>query len=935
MPTNITLPKEPWRCEAEEVLASLAVSPDKGLAATEIETRRDAFGPNRLRQARRQSAWRILIEQFKSLVVILLAAAAVVSFAFGEWIDGSAILVVVLINAAIGFFTELRAVRSMEALREMGSVDATVRRDGRVQQVPAEALTPGDIVLLEGGDVITADLRLIEASKLQTNESTLTGESMPVGKQTAPVDADAPLAERADMVYKGTGVTRGSGAGVVVATGMETELGQISSLVEEAEEEQTPLEKRLDQLARKLIWVTLGIAAFVAVAGILRGREVLLMIETSIALAVAAIPEGLPIVATIALARGMRRMAKRNALVNRLAAVETLGGTSIICTDKTGTLTENRMTATQYRLADGRVDVSIDVSGHGLDQKGEFTQDGHEIELNGDVNERTDGQDLLRRNLEIGVFCNNASLPNNGESSGQSDGPSGGDTDKGDTEEANKQANEDAIGDPVEVALLIAGAKAGLRRVNLLAEAPEAREVAFDPAVKMMATFHEQGERYRVAVKGAPEAVLEHCARLWEEGEERALTDEERQQWQDRNANMAESGLRVLALAEKSVDDVDADPYAELTLLGLVGLLDPPRETVREAIDICKRAGVRVVMVTGDQAATARNVAIAVGLVDEGDAAVIQGRTLTQNNSDAEDERRRIRDAAVLARVSPEQKLNLIQLYQDDGAIVAMTGDGVNDAPALKKADIGIAMGKRGTQVAREAADMVLTDDSFATIVAAIEQGRAIFDNIRKFVLYLLSCNISEIMTVGLASLFSIPLPILPLQILFLNLVTDVFPALALGVGEGDDEAMQRPPRDPSEAIVTRRHWMIIGGYGALITAAVLASLSIALWGLDMERQEAVTISFLTLAFAQLWHVFNMRDAHSGFLRNEITRNLYVWGALALCVVLLLFAVYLPVVASVLSITPPSLAGWALVLGLSLVPLVVGQMLKPLGIGIS
>jgi Ca2+-transporting ATPase len=884
----------------------LDVSVDQGLSATEVKERRERYGRNRLRDTETRSAWDILIEQFKSVIVALLATAAVLSFAFGEVIEGVAIAVVILINAAIGFVTELRAVRSMEALQELSQVSAKVRRDGQVKEIPAEEIVPGDVVLVDGGDIVTADLRLFEASKLQANESALTGESTPVGKQTDPVEEDVPLAERASMLFKGTAVTRGAGKGVVVATGMDTELGHISSLVEEAEEEITPLEKRLSQLGHRLIWVTLGVAALVAVAGVVAGRELLLMIRSAIALAVASVPEGLPIVATVALARGMWRMARRNAVVNRLSAVETLGSTNVILTDKTGTLTENRMTVTHLALPSADDTASqIDVSGEGLKIEGRFSRGDHQVD--------PDEDEILRRALEVGVLCNNASL-----------------TDDDEDDELS------AVGEPTEIALLVAGAKADIRREKLIEAMPEVREVAFDPEIKMMATFHERragNDGYRVAVKGALEPVIEASTHVLTAEGKRELTDDERQAWIERNHEMAEQGLRVIAMATKTVDSSEADPYDDLTFLSLDALLDPPRSEVRDAIKAAQGAGVQVVMITGDQSATARNVAQAVGLVDDESAAefsaeVVYGGDLQDIKGMSQDELERLLRAPIFARVSPEQKLDLIAAHQESGAIVAMTGDGVNDAPALKKADIGVAMGQRGTQVAKDAADMVLKDDAFSTIVAAIEQGRAIFNNIRKFVLYLLSCNVGEIMIVGLASLVNAPLPILPLQILFLNLVTDVFPALALGVGEGDPHLMERPPRDPDEPILTRQHWLSIVGYSAVITAAVLGALALAMLWLGMEQSKAVTVSFLTLAFAQLWHVFNMRDRDSGFIRNDITQNRWVWGALALCSGLLLLAVYVPGLADLMQVRNPGAEGWGLILGMSFVPWAVGQILK-------
>jgi len=878
---------KPWARPWEDILQELSVSMDEGLSQDEARRRRRRHGPNRLRETKRKSAWLIFARQFESLIVLLLSLAASLSFIFGEVVEGLAILAVILVNAAIGFGTELKAIRSMEALRRLGAVRSRVRRAGELREVVAAELVPGDIVVLEGGDIVTADLRLIVASKLQTDESALTGESLPVGKKLEPLDENVPLAERENMLFKGTAVTRGSAEAVVVATGMHTELGQISTLVEEAKEESTPLEKRLDQLGHRLIGVTLALAVLVATGGILAGKQIFLMIETSIALAVAAIPEGLPIVATIALARGMRRMARRNALVNRLSAVETLGATNLICTDKTGTLTENLMTVTRFAQDGGEVEVVEGTEENDLS----FKKDGEFIDPIRDK--------VLREMLEIGTLCNNASL-------------------KG----------ERGVGDPLEVALLLAGAKAGLDRNQLVEKTPEIREEAFDSDLKMMATFHREDRGCRVAVKGAPEPVLEACAFMQTDGGQREMSDQDRQVWEVRNDQMAEEGLRVLALATKRVGAVDAKPYQDLIFLGLVGMQDPPREDIRQAIEECHRAGVRVVMVTGDQPVTARNIALAVGLVDAAEPEVVHGRDLKSPAELSAEERNRVLSASIFARVSPKQKLDLIEIHQKNGAIVAMTGDGVNDAPALKKADIGVAMGMRGTQVAREAADMVLKDDAFSTIVAAVRQGRVIFNNIRKFVLYLISCNVSEIMAVSLASIANAPLPILPLQILFLNLVTDVFPALALGVGEGDPDVMKRLSRKGEEPILTRRHWLSIGGYGLAITISVLGALALALAWLNMSHRQAVTISFLTLAFAQLWHVFNMRDRGSPFFRNEITTNPFIWGALGLCAGLLLIAVYLPGLSDVLKLVNPGRKGWILVVLMSLIPWITGQIVN-------
>jgi P-type Ca2+ transporter type 2C len=885
---NLSKYSEATSQDIEEILDDFSVDPRQGLSSSEVERRQQQYGLNRLEKTKRRSVREIAIEQFKSPIIGLLAVAAALSFAFQEWVEGIAIIVAILFNAGIGFFTEVKAVKSMESLQKLAQTPAKVRREGRVKEIPSEEMVPGDIVVFEAGDSVPADLRLLQASQLQADESALTGESLPVDKATGTLEADLPLAEQTNMLFKGTAITRGSGEAIAIATGMSTELGHISSLTASAKEEVTPLEKRLEQLGQNLIWVVLGIAAIVAIAGFLSGRDIYLMVETAIALAVGAVPEGLPIVATVALARGMWRMAKRNAIINRLSAVEALGATSIICTDKTGTLTENRMTVTDIALESG----DITVHGQGLELAGEFERENRTIPPSEDK--------LLSKALEIGVLCNNAHLPEAG--------------------------SDKFVGDPMEVALLVAGAKAGLQREELVKKYPEVNEVAFDSDTKMMATIHQTDGRYRFAVKGAPEEVLQACTRrLTVEGEQ-PLRD--RNHWQEESERMAHEGLRILAVAEKTTNNPDESPYENLALVGFVGLLDPPRLDVKEAIEDCHEAGIRVIMITGDQAITARKVGLAVGLTTDQEAEAQPGRVLKSLEELSEQERLNIQQIPIFSRVSPEQKLNLISIHQKGNAVVAMTGDGVNDAPALKKADIGIAMGQRGTQVAREAADMVLQDDAFSTIVEAIRQGRAIFENIRKFVIYLLSGNTGQIITVTVAALTDEPLPLLPLQILFLNAVNDVFPALALGVGKGSPEQMKHTPRDRREPLLTRRHWGAIALYGFIIAAVVLGVFLFALNYWNIEEKQAVTLSFLTLAFARLWHVFNMRDYDSHWLRNEVTKNRFIWLSLLLCTCLLLSAVYFPPLAQVLGVVPPDLRGWGLLLGASLIPLIVGQASK-------
>ena len=865
---------------AKAVLRQQQVRLTRGLSEPEAALRLTRHGPNRLLTQPERSAVSILADQIKSPVVWLLATAAAIAAVFGEWSEATAILLVLAINALIGFFTELRAVRSMDALRKLGSRSSRVRREGKLKTIPAEQVVPGDIMVLESGDIVSADIRLAEAKNLFSDESTLTGESSPVEKSVDPAAPDAIVADRTSMLHKGTAITRGMGAGVVVATGMATELGLTTRLVLEAEPQISPLERKLAELTGQLVKATLIVTALIAAAGMATGRDLVLMIEAGIALAVAAIPEGLPIVATMALARGMWRMARRNVVVERLAAVETLGATTVICTDKTGTLTENRMTVERLWLpsADYRLDHE---KGWVLDASGNKAELGSP----------------LRRALEVGVLCGTATL---------------------------KSDDKRGAGDPMELALLRLGQLMKIDREALLVTWPERHEIAFDTETKMMATAHARERRLFVAVKGAPEAVLAVSTAIGEAARA-TLGNEEREEWLRRAAALAEDGLRVLALAEKTIPSKALPSYEGLTFLGLVGFRDPPRVEVKQAIADCRQAGIRVVMVTGDHAVTARKIAEGLGIAEPGTGILVEGRELEALG--ALGERQRVLAAQVFARVTPAQKLELVLLYQSAGEVVAMTGDGVNDAPALQRADIGVAMGLRGTEVAREAADIVLLDDAFGSIVAAIREGRVIFSNLRRFLVYLLSCNISEVMVVALAVVAGLPLPLLPLQILFLNLVTDVFPAFALATGEGEEDVLRRPPRDPREPLLGRPQWLFIAGFGALLTTSTLSALVIGRYGLGLQGEGLVTVSFLTLAFAQLWHSFNMRGRGSGVFRNAVTSNPYVWAAVALCIAILLLAVYVPPLAATLQIVPPDRAGWTLVLAASLAPLLLGMMI--------
>ncbi|WP_245436205.1 cation-transporting P-type ATPase [Methylobacterium sp. V23] len=847
----------------EDIAEEFGTCPRAGLTEAEARRRLARFGPNVIATKERAGKLALFVHQLASPVVYLLAAAGALSLYFGDWQEAAAIIAVLAINTGLGFFTELRALRSIEGLRALGTRSARVRRDGRTQVLPAEDLVPGDIVLIEGGDAVPADIRLVEASNLRADESTLTGESVPADKSPKPVAPDARLAERASMLFRGTLVVNGSGTGVAVATGAGTELGAVARLVEQAEPDRSPLERRLARLSGQMVWVILALALVLAGIGVATGKDLRLMTEAAIALAVAAIPEGLPIVATLALARGMWRMARKNALIERLSAVETLGATTVILTDKTGTLTENRMTVRWLLLPSGDVDLT-------------------------DPGSAAAGTGRL---LQVAVLCNDATL---GVDPGRDSG------------------------DPMEQALLRAGLSVGLDRIALARERPLVRKHAFDAVRRMMATVHASGPGHLTVVKGAPEAVLAASRHIDGGTGAVPLDDDARCMWRRRIEELASRGLRVIACAEKTTDDAGADPFEGLTFLGLVGLEDPARKDVPDALAACRKAGIRVIMVTGDHAVTALSIAHAVGLARPGERVVEGGVGGVVPDC--------LEEVAVFARVSPGEKLALVRAYQDRGEIVAMTGDGVNDAPALKQADIGVAMGLRGTDVAREAAAMVLLDDAFPTIVGAVHEGRVIFDNIRRFAAYLLACNLSEVLVVGLAILSALPLPILPLQILYLNVVTDVFPAFALAMCEGRHDILARPPRAPGEPILGRPQWVRITLHAAVLAVATFGGLVVAELWFALDRASVVTVTFLTLAFAQLWQVFNMRASGSGPLRNEVTRNPWIWAALLLCTVLLVGPAYMPAVGNVLGLVTPDSTMWAIILSASFAPLLLVQL---------
>ncbi|MHC4591242.1 MAG: cation-translocating P-type ATPase [Planctomycetota bacterium] len=894
-----------WHTLAPESVAGLlGTDLAEGLRRREARRRLHVYGPNRLREARPVPWWRVLASQFKSLVVLLLVAAAVISFLLEENLEGISILVVILLNAGVGFATEYRANRAMEALQKLGAQEAVALRSGVRQTIPAADVVPGDLVVLQEGDAVPADGRVVESAELQLAEAPLTGESMPVSKGVeALADADTALGDRTNMVFKGTNVVSGNGTALVVGTGMNTEIGHVSELVSAAEDVETPLEKRLAKMGRRLIFFCLGVAGVVAVAGIAQGTEVGLMLEAAIALAVAAVPEGLPAVATITLAVGMRRMAEKNALIRRLPAVETLGSATCVCTDKTGTLTRSEMAALRIWVWDR----DIRVSGTGYAPEGRFSEDARGLDPLSDHQ--------VKSLLTVGLLCSNARLTR---------GPAG---------------EWETTGDPTEVALVVAAAKAGLWAEDLEEQHPELREFAFSSSTMMMGTVDdhlnarlEPAPGKVLCVKGSPEAVAEHCSTILHDSGPRQLTAGAREQIRRTNESLAAEGLRVIGLALKAVEEVPEtaeQAYEGLTWLGLVGIMDPPREEVRETVDLLTCAGIKTVMITGDQPATAATIAAELHIAPA-DAPVLTGREIVE--LDAAQLAGQLDDVEVFARVSPEQKVDILQALQDRGEICAMLGDGVNDAIALKRADIGVAMGIKGTEVAKETADMLLLDDQFVTVGAAVHQGRIIYSNIRKFIHYLFSCNLSEICTMLFASMLGEPLPLLPLQILWLNMVTDVFPALALAMEPGEADAMDRPPRSPEASLLDRPTVSSIGAYALLITAATLAAFVFGRFVRGYEAVDgadpAITMAFMTIALAQLFHVFNSRKEARPLRGREWLSNPYVVGAVVLTVGLQLAAVYMPGLTRVLKTSAPAPADWLVIGVCSLVPLTAGQLTR-------
>ena len=845
----------------------------EGLTRQAAEERLAKYGPNELKAGEHTSPLTILLEQFKNIFVIILLLAAGISAVLGHEIEAIAIAVIVLFSVLLGFIQEYRAERAIEALREMAAPTATVLRDGQEEEIPARDLVPGDVILLAAGDRVPADARLIESINLQIEEAVLTGESLAVEKQTEAIrEPDLAVGDRKNMIYSGTAAAYGRGRALVVATGMATEFGKITGLLQTVETGQTPLQENLDRVGKTLAKAAFLVVLVIVLLGVFRGQPLLEMFIFGIALAVAVVPEALPAVVTISLAIGIQRMAKRNALVRKLPTVETLGSTSVICSDKTGTLTKDEMTVRKVYMAGHW----FEVSGSGYDPVGEFR------------NQASGGRmdDALGELLRGGALASDARL-------------------------VQVEGRWDIKGDPTEGALVVAAAKAGYQKSELDQQFPRLQEIPFTSETKRMTTLHKSAEGAVAYSKGAPEVILGACASYLSEEGARPLDEAAREQFIDAARDMAGQALRVIAVASRPAESIK-EAEQEMTLLGLVGMIDPPRPEAKQAIQICDTAGIRPVMITGDHPLTAQAVARELGLLRGG--RVVTGAELEAMDDDELD--RSVDHIDVYARVSPAHKLRVVTALQKQGHVVAMTGDGVNDAPALKKADIGIAMGITGTDVSKEAAAMTLTDDNFSSIVAAVEEGRGIFGNIKKYLMYLLSSNIGEIGLMAGSALLGLPIPLSAVQILYVNLATDGLPALALSVDPPEQDLMRRSPRNPRSGIFTRPvvTLMTVGGIWS-----TLVNLGLFAWAYSSGRtiEEAMTMTFVSLVLIQFFKAYNYRSDRHSVLRKPFANK---WLNLAIVweLALLLLIVYLPGLHGPFNTFSLPLVDWAIIIAAAL-----------------
>ncbi|MCK8486127.1 calcium-translocating P-type ATPase, SERCA-type [Paenibacillus sp. MBLB2552] len=886
-----------WSSEA--LLERFGVTREQGLTDEEALKRREESGWNELQEGERISPILLFLNQFKDFMMLVLMGATLISGFLGEYLDAITIIAIIILNGVLGFIQEFRAERSLRALKELSAPHANVLRQGIVKNIPARELVPGDIVLMESGDRIPADIRWLSTNSLDVEESALTGESHPVGKHAGVLsESDVPLGDQKNIGFMGTMITRGTGRGIVIRTGMDTEMGKIADLIQNTEVQETPLQRRLEQLGKILIYMALGLTVVVVLLGILQGQPANSMFFAGVSLAVAAIPEGLPAIVTIALALGVQRMIKRKAIVRKLPSVETLGCASVICSDKTGTLTQNKMTVTRVWL-EGR---SLEVTGEGYEPVGNILDQGAPVDLRKDQS--------LRRLLQISSLCSNAVI--------YEDDPEKRGRRKTKEEAAQVGPLWKLKGDPTEGALVTLASKMGLSPATLSGMYIRDQEFPFDSKRKRMSVIvsHQGGKM--ALVKGAPDMLLERCSYILWEGKVVPFTGTFRQKVQAANEQMARSALRVLGMAYrdlKPAEGQDNEDHVEsqLIFVGLTGMIDPPRREARDAITVCRRAGIKTVMITGDHGLTAEAIAADLGILPRGGSSMSGQQLELLRDEELE---KQVENIYVYSRVSPEHKLRIVKALQRNGHVVAMTGDGVNDAPAIKAADIGIAMGITGTDVSKEASSLILSDDNFTSIVAAIEEGRSIYENIRKFIRYLLASNVGEILTMFFAMLAGLPLPLLPIQILWVNLVTDGLPAMALGVDQPEKDLMEHKPRGANENIFARRlGWKIISR-GVLIGVCTLGAFWLTLRHAPSDPAQLVkaqSVAFATLVMAQLIHVFDCRSSRSIFHRN-ILQNKYLVAAVLSSIALLLGVMYIEPLQPIFKTVPLGLREWAITL---------------------
>ena len=888
---------EPYASLAEEVVAALGSNVTVGLSSAEAAKRLEQYGPNELKDAPREPLWKRLLGQFTDLIILVLIGAAIVSLFVGEGVDTIAIIAIVLINGILGFIQEERAEKSLAALKKLAAPKARVIRDGQTQMMESGLVVPGDIVEIETGDFVPADVRIVHQMNLQLDEAPLTGESTPVEKRHDIVlGPKTPLGDRRNMAFMGTIATYGRGAGVVIGTGMNTEVGKIAGLLQATSSPPTPLQERLHSVGKILVWATGIICVVIFILEIIRGpfnlKNISELFMVAVSLAVAAIPEGLPAVVTIALALGVQRMVRRHVLIRKLPSVETLGCVSVICTDKTGTLTQNVMTVRKLYVGGKALDVT---GASGL--QGEVTGDGTKVDLT----------PTLERMLTVGAVCNNAKLAFNEETK-----------------------TLKAVGDPTESALLVAAARGGVDWAKAVGDYERTDEIPFDSERKAMSVMVRDREgRPFLFTKGAPDVIVQCCVGIELDGEVVPMGDAHRREILKANQDFAAGALRVLAAAYKELSEDDTEPEENnLVFLGLYAMMDPPRMEVRDAVAQCRNAGIRTVMVTGDHKNTAVAVAKELGLWSEGDE-VVSGVEIDEMSDD--DLLRRVEKIRIFARVSAEHKLRVVKAWRRKGQVVAVTGDGVNDAPAIKEADIGIAMGITGTDVTKEASDMVLTDDNFASIVAAVEEGRCIYANIKKFIHFLLSCNIGEVLTMFVASLIGWPVPLRAAQLLWINLVTDGFPALALGVDPAEGDVMKHRPRRSDERVIPGSQFGIMSMQGAVVASASLVAFLIG-WSQEGFPQDkcplAQTMAFTTLVIAQLFHSFNCRSLRRSVFANGFFTNPSLIVAFVGSFILQMLVMYVATLGRFFQIVPLGVTNFAIVIALSLSPVVATEIIK-------